>query len=273
MTQSGATKAFLAMAFASFFADGFPEFAGGAPLAFSFCVAAACCRNFLSEYAVPILFKPDVMAVADPLAPSEAAGVMARGVQAAFAMSDAKQRPVRLLVARVPGYDAELRVNAAAARVEADLWQERRRERGNFLFAKNPQKNSPARASRAPISSSKYTLRQSGAPELSPGLEPAVFELRGAGGSNMLLVANPGRAWRAAAPSAAAVLATQAALFAAAAFLMDAEIAAACVLPSACAEAFHRGKTLRFQTPARIGATSAFAVAIAIINLTRFALL
>lgn len=265
--------ALLAMAFASFFAAGFSEFAGGAPLAFSFCVAAACCRKFLAEYAIPILFKPDVLAVADPLAPDEAAGVMARGVRAAFAMSDAKQRPVRLLVARVPGFDAELRINAAASRVEADVWRERPHARGVFFGTPKAQEDPPAPNARATISSSKYSLRQSGAPELSPGLEPAVFELRGDSGSNLLLVVNPTRTWRAAAPSPAAVLATQAALLAAGAFLMDAEIAAACILPSAYVEAFNRGKTLSFKSSLRIITSAVLAIAFVFINLTRHALL
>ena len=99
-------------------------------------------------------FAPDVSAAPDPLAP--APRVLAGAVAAAMKRCAAEGRPVRLLLARAPGADFEVRLDAARRRCFADR------------VDSGPSPAPPRHA-------------EASLPEFSPGAERAAFLLAGGG--------------------------------------------------------------------------------------------
>ena len=105
-------------------------------------------RRLLSPF-----FAPDVRVAADPLAP--APRLLAGGIAAAMRRCAAEGRPVRLLVARVPGAVFELRLRAVVPRVLVD------------------RLDAPATA--ADAAAPRHA--EAALPPFTPGAEPAVFRL------------------------------------------------------------------------------------------------
>ena len=162
----------MTMAVASFFAGEFPGVKGGVLPVFALCVAFSSLLPFVAKFVVPVFFKPDVVIAADPLKlyPKN----LAEDLRAVFMFAAAHKRPVRLLVPRVPGHDIELRINAAKLFVEAEI-----RKHADGISKKAP----PPRRYSVPMD------------KLVPRRSPAVFNIRGNGGSNALLTVNPDGTW------------------------------------------------------------------------------
>ena len=103
-------------------------------------------------------FVPDVSAAPDPLDP--APRVLAGAVAAAMRRCAAEGRPVRLLLARAPGADFTLRLDAARRRCLVDR-----------LGGAPDAAGAPATPRHA----------EAALPDLAPGAEPAVLRLDGDG--------------------------------------------------------------------------------------------
>ena len=114
-------------------------------------------------------FVPDVSAAPDPLDP--APRVLAGAVAAAMKSCAAEGRPVRLLLARAPGTDFELRLDAARRRCFVD-----RVDAG------------PGPAGGVAGSAPRHA--EAALPEITSGAERAVFRLAG-GGDDLRLEFRP----------------------------------------------------------------------------------
>lgn len=119
-----------------------------------FSVAEALCawrRRLLSPE-----FVPDVAAAPDPLDP--APRILAGAIAASMKRCAAEGRPVRLLLARAPGADFEIRLDAARRRCFVD--------RLDAATVSPPTPGPPRHA-------------EAGLPEFTPGAERALFRLSG----------------------------------------------------------------------------------------------
>jgi len=159
--------AFMTLAIASFYAGDFPGIRGGVAVVSVLCVALSIILELAAKFAVPVFFKADITATADPLAPDPK--ILTRALKSAFDFAAARGHSARLLVSRIPGHDAELRINAANQFFEAEIT--------NRDSAQIPKTH-------------KIT-----AGKLVPRRSPAVFVIKGDGSENALICVNPDGTW------------------------------------------------------------------------------
>ncbi|MGI5868070.1 MAG: hypothetical protein ACOX9C_01310 [Kiritimatiellia bacterium] len=112
-----------ALVLAAFWISGFAETAIGAPGglvgAWLLGAGAALLPGLLDAIAAPVVFRPDVTVAVDPLAP--AARPLAAAAKAALRQAASTGAPVRLLVARTPGFDLRIQINAVRRRAFAEI--------------------------------------------------------------------------------------------------------------------------------------------------------
>lgn len=80
---------------------------------------AALLPGLLDALVAPVVFRPDVTVAVDPLAPE--ARPLASAVQAALRQAVSAESPVRLLIARAPGFDLRIDLNAVRSRGFAEI--------------------------------------------------------------------------------------------------------------------------------------------------------
>ena len=80
---------------------------------------AALLPGLLDALVAPAAFRPDVTVAVDPLAPE--ARPLASAAQAALRQAASTEAPVRLLVARAPGFDLRIDLNAVRGRAFAEV--------------------------------------------------------------------------------------------------------------------------------------------------------
>ncbi len=155
---------FVAAAFVSCFAERFLHEPIGVAGAMVLAVFAVLLPEFLLCFVVHPRFKPDVTITADPLQPD--AKTVAGGLKEAMRHSLSIQRPVFVLVSRVPGYVVEIALNAVRERCFVEIVRK--------------------------IDSVSVSKSQAALPRFAPGLEQAYFQLTG-NDENLRLILKPNK--------------------------------------------------------------------------------
>ncbi len=162
MIRAGAYAATAAAA-VSFFAESVSIGVLGLPGAMLVAGVAVLLPELLHAVVVPVAFRPDVIIAVDPLDPDP--GMLAQGIRKALRRCADDGRPMRMLIARVPGCDVTLAFNAVRRFVDVSVVRKGGRE--------------AARQSRSVL------------PAFLPGEAPAWWVM-GAGGDNVRLRWVPG---------------------------------------------------------------------------------
>ncbi len=199
---------FVAAAFASCFAEQFLHEPFGVAGTMLLAVFAVLLPELLQGFVVLPRFKPEVTITADPLQPD--AKTVAGGIKEAMRHCLSIQRPVSVLVSRVPGYVVEIALNAVRERCFVEVFCE--------------------------TDSLSVSKSQAALPSFASGLEQAYFQLTGSGENlRLILMSNKlgGDSIRYVAPrvSTYALLIFGGILFLAALFLAGVLTACIAVLP------------------------------------------
>lgn len=155
---------FVAAAFVSCFAEHFLHEPFGIAGAMLLTVFTVLLPELLQCFVVFPRFKPDVTITADPLQPD--AKTVAGGIKEAMRHCLFIQRPVAVLISRVPGYTVEIALNAVRERCFVEML----REKDSMSVSKS----------------------QAALPLFLPGLEQAYFQLTGTG-ENLRLILEPNK--------------------------------------------------------------------------------
>lgn len=155
---------FVAAVFVSCFAEQFLHEPIGVAGTMLLAVFSVLLPEWLHWFVVLPRFKPDVTITADPLQPD--AKTVAGGLKEAMRHCLSIQRPVSVLVSRVPGYKVEIALNAVRERCFVEVF----RETDSVMASKS----------------------QSALPLFSPRLEQAYFQLIG-NGENLRLILKPNK--------------------------------------------------------------------------------
>ena len=113
------TAIVLAMFWVSCFAETTLRAPGGLVGALLVGAVAALLPGLFDALVAPAVFRPDVTVAVDPLAPE--ARPLASAAQAALRRVVSTEAPVRLLVARAPGFDLRIDLNAVRSRAFAEV--------------------------------------------------------------------------------------------------------------------------------------------------------